>query len=648
VAENIKIELVVVDKTSRALGNVNKQMKGLQTSGIKLTSVLKGAGLALLAIGTGRLIKGIVGTTARFEDLNDALSSVTGSAEAGAQAFDFVSNFATKTQFGVEDLTTTFIKLKASGIEPTEDLLTLFTDTAAVTTDQLGSLQAITDLFARTTSGGLGLEELNRLADRGVPVFRILEEQLGLARLQISEVGKTAEGSKKILNALSKGLRADFGGATANVVDNLSTQFSNLSIALKNSADEFGQGLSPVLKDTTAELTSFIENNEDTIAALGRLGGAILQGVVKLFIGLAEALGAIVIGGEKLIGFFKKVQEDTDHIHDDFSMLNSDFDSTGFALAGITEAAGPVVEQLGDMQMESEELGKTLNEVKNETLGLNNAMGDFNETGKTTNDLLKEQAIEQAAANREAAIMNRSFKKQDAQLKMVNKSIKNYKDGLEKMNKEYEAGVVITDTLMNATRSFATTTESALTDVFMGAKTLREALGDIGQAIVRDLVGGLIRLFVVGPILQKLADIFGIDMVNGTMKQVDAQKKLNRELKVEIGLRTALMFLTGGIRLPSFRADGGPVSKNQPYIVGEEGPELFVPNKTGTIVPNNMMPQADPSSGSAMGGDVTVNFNINTVDAAGMDELLVDRRTTIVGIINQALNQRGRVGVTNG
>jgi hypothetical protein len=154
---------------------------------------------------------------------------------------------------------------------------------------------------------------------------------------------------------------------------------------------------------------------------------------------------------------------------------------------------------------------------------------------------------------------------------------------------------------------------------------------------------------VVGPILQKLADIFGIDMVNGTMKQVDAQKKLNRELKTEIALRTALMFLTGGIRLPSFRADGGPVTKNFPYVVGEEGPELFVPNKSGTIIPNNMMPQADSSSGgSAMGGDVTVNFNINTVDAAGMDELLVDRRTTIVGIINQALNQRGRVGVTNG
>jgi hypothetical protein len=36
-----------------------------------------------------------------------------------------------------------------------------------------------------------------------------------------------------------------------------------------------------------------------------------------------------------------------------------------------------------------------------------------------------------------------------------------------------------------------------------------------------------------------------------------------------------------------FRALGGPVSRNEPYIVGEVGPELFVPNNNGTIVPNN-------------------------------------------------------------
>ena len=48
------------------------------------------------------------------------------------------------------------------------------------------------------------------------------------------------------------------------------------------------------------------------------------------------------------------------------------------------------------------------------------------------------------------------------------------------------------------------------------------------------------------------------------------------------------------------RADGGPVTSGNPYVVGERGPELFVPNSSGTIVPNN-----------AMGGTV-VNITVNS------------------------------------
>ncbi len=51
------------------------------------------------------------------------------------------------------------------------------------------------------------------------------------------------------------------------------------------------------------------------------------------------------------------------------------------------------------------------------------------------------------------------------------------------------------------------------------------------------------------------------------------------------------------------RALGGPVSRNQPYLVGERGPELFVPGAQGNIVPNN-----------AMGGSSNVTVN---VDATG-------------------------------
>ena len=42
---------------------------------------------------------------------------------------------------------------------------------------------------------------------------------------------------------------------------------------------------------------------------------------------------------------------------------------------------------------------------------------------------------------------------------------------------------------------------------------------------------------------------------------------------------------TGGTYNP-YRQEGGPVQEGQPYIVGEEGAEMFVPNQSGTIVPN--------------------------------------------------------------
>lgn len=48
-------------------------------------------------------------------------------------------------------------------------------------------------------------------------------------------------------------------------------------------------------------------------------------------------------------------------------------------------------------------------------------------------------------------------------------------------------------------------------------------------------------------------------------------------------------FLAGIFGAVGAKADGGPVSGGSPYIVGERGPELFVPNRTGLIVPNDVM-----------------------------------------------------------
>lgn len=84
------------------------------------------------------------------------------------------------------------------------------------------------------------------------------------------------------------------------------------------------------------------------------------------------------------------------------------------------------------------------------------------------------------------------------------------------------------------------------------------------------------------------------------------------------------------------RAKGGPVSAGQAFLVGEEGPELFTPNAGGQIVPNNQLRQ-EP---------VQVVFNIQANDTRGFDDLITSRRGLIVNLINSALNEKGRSGVT--
>ncbi len=90
-----------------------------------------------------------------------------------------------------------------------------------------------------------------------------------------------------------------------------------------------------------------------------------------------------------------------------------------------------------------------------------------------------------------------------------------------------------------------------------------------------------------------------------------------------------------GTQYTGARRQGGLVGENQSYLVGESGPEMFTPSSSGRITPNDQISQG-----------VTVNFNISTVDADGFDEILINRRSTIVGIINEATNKRGRVGAT--
>jgi hypothetical protein len=102
--------------------------------------------------------------------------------------------------------------------------------------------------------------------------------------------------------------------------------------------------------------------------------------------------------------------------------------------------------------------------------------------------------------------------------------------------------------------------ENALVSLVTGATTAKDAFKDMARSILADLARIMIQQQITLPLAQSM-----------------------------------------GFNVSGARAMGGPVTSGRPYLVGERGPELFVPNRNGGIVPNHQM----------SGGGVTVNQTIN-------------------------------------
>jgi len=94
----------------------------------------------------------------------------------------------------------------------------------------------------------------------------------------------------------------------------------------------------------------------------------------------------------------------------------------------------------------------------------------------------------------------------------------------------------------------------------------------------------------------------------------------------------------GGFTLPG-RANGGPAKGGSPYLVGERGPELFVPNTTGKVVANEEL--------NTGGTAPIINFNLNAISTQTGIEFLLENKPAIINMVTQGFNQRGRAGITS-
>ena len=271
-----------LDKTGRGPGGAGGGGRGRRGGvfagiGLALSAIPGPAVAAAVAMGSfGVAVKSIASVGSEFEDLRDSLNSVFGSARAGELAFKNIQKVAQTTPFQIETLSKAFISLRSSGITPTDKMMQVFADTASNAVDSVGAFEAMVRVTQRSLGGGLGLEELEQLSDRGIPVYDILFEKLKITRGQISEVGKTAAGAKKIMDALMLGLEERMGGSMANKMDNLSTKVSNMAIAFKGLADTIftDTGLAAGLKVSTDFMTEMANSASNFIKSIGSAADA--------------------------------------------------------------------------------------------------------------------------------------------------------------------------------------------------------------------------------------------------------------------------------------------------------------------------------------------------------------------------------------
>lgn len=111
----------------------------------------------------------------------------------------------------------------------------------------------------------------------------------------------------------------------------------------------------------------------------------------------------------------------------------------------------------------------------------------------------------------------------------------------------------------------------------------------------------------------------------------------NIPLAIAIGALGAVQIATIAKTKYQGRRLGGRMNRGEPYMVGEAGAEMVVPDAPSTVIPNNKL--------NSVSQPVTVNFNINTVDARGFNELLVNSRGTIINLINSAVNEKGKMAI---
>lgn len=181
--------------------------------------------------------KDVVEITAKFEKYNAILASTLGSNEAGAAAFEMIQQFASRTNFSVDEVTEAYIKLANRGLRPGQEELMRLADVANSTGKPMKDLvEAISDINNTERWSEFGIKAKTN-GDKVSLTFK------GVTK----EVARTEAGVMSAITAFG-GLPGVMG-MTPKISDTLDGQLSNLGDNFDRLKTTIGGDLNFELKD---------------------------------------------------------------------------------------------------------------------------------------------------------------------------------------------------------------------------------------------------------------------------------------------------------------------------------------------------------------------------------------------------------------
>jgi len=554
------------------------------TGGISaLTGAVKGLAIAAAAITAAKFI---FVKTAELEKQARSLTVLTGSANKAKDIIQELRDFGSVTPFESIELIETAKRLKAFGVETEKlvDITKRLGDVAGATGADLGG---ITTAFGQIQAKGrLQTEELLQLQERGVDLAGVLREEYNLTGEEFSKALEKGQISAEAAEFALKKL-TDTGGKYADGAiaqsTTLSGKFSTLLDGVGRLAVTIGDALKPAIDFV---LTAAINATNQIIRLIEFSNKILGLGTENKIANLEQELEELE-GGKRFRHVSQSRSDRIKELRGEIALLKGQVAPVTAQLEGLQDAANGV--QPPALTTGSASLGasggsagrartKRSREQKDLTFEMNALLEKQQQLAHSTDEIAKSKLAKEVEIQRILEAQLPPLKEQralrDAEIAHERTMVKVYQD---KFKAAAENNKVNLDGLK------AIFEQGAMIDaqIEKQAQKMNQLYRSIGDTITSSIVDSLAAA------------------VDGTKSLAEVASNTLRNLAdimLRFGLQTFLGGLGGGNPSSIFtklfggeRASGGTVTGGRSFVVGERGPELFTPGRSGSIAPNKSL-----------------------------------------------------------